>query len=225
MKFVFANSFVRLLALAMLCTSCSAYRVSTNTFVDIGELPRGFPIGASFAIISKKEDHFLFSKEVESKIAKILLGKGFIIAEKGRADYFLAFDFDSQAFTETVHVLRYLPEETKSTKGNIRGKEDIKYQEEVKSSGNAVYIPVERTFFTKNLNIFVYDAKLYGKAERENEIWRGSCSSTGSDKDLRQVLDFLIISVFEYFGKSTHKNIDSKLSKNYEAVQKLRECF
>jgi hypothetical protein len=40
--------------------------------------------------------------------------------------------------------------------------------------------------------------------------------------DLRHVIDYLLVSVFGYFGDNTHKKIEINMSEKDEQAQKLR---
>lgn len=216
--------FFILALLPLLLASCVRYYVSTNSFIDSDFLPKGFPKNSSFAIVPSEEYNALFSKEVARKISKILEDRGYQVSNIDKADYYLFFDFGIESSTTTINVPKYIPGQTRSTQGNVYGSHGgyVHYQEKTQSSGTTVFVPESYTFFTRELTITVYDAKAYRKKKLENLIWHGRSVSSGSNGDLRQTIDYLIVTTFDTFGISTGKIVSSEISESDRRVRWLR---
>lgn len=180
-------------------------------------------MGSSFAIAPPPHDNQMFSKEVAQKIRKILEGSGYSITDKEHADYLLQFDFAMTSDTKTINVPHYIPGPSKSVEGNVTGADGVvHYQEETTLSGTTVFVPEDFTFFTRNLLVSVFDAETYRSTGIEEQVWEGYAVSTGSSDDFRDMIDYLLVSAFKYFGKNTHKNVETTLLEDNESIQWLR---
>ncbi|MCK5632307.1 hypothetical protein KAH94_01000, partial [bacterium] len=84
-----------------------------------------------------------------------------------------------------------------------------------------IYVQKEYNYFQKTLIITVYDNKQ--KNETRKLIWQGSSMSCCDNDDLRSDTDFLLISVFKYFGQDTKKRKSLTLSENNKDVAALRD--
>lgn len=196
-------------------TSCSnRYVVSSNTFVDYQEIPQGFAKGSSFCLVSKNNENILFSREVEKKIATLLEQDGFKIEHASTAQYTLLFDFAISSFSEVVNTPKYIPGEKQKTTGNVSRSNGTytEYEESTESSGQTVYVQETHVFFKRTLTIEVRNK------HSEIPVWTGDFMSTGSSSDLREVMDYLLVSVVEYLGKNTGKCVTSSLSKNDKKI-------
>lgn len=213
----------------LILSSCGKQIVSitNNSYADSQAIPQGFLDGCSFFIMPAKNDNQLLSKEVSQKIATIMVNKGYVIDTEKNATYYLTFNFDMQSSTQTINVPRYIPGQTQTTQGNIYGYRGgyAGYQEQTQTSGSVVYVQREYTFFNKTLIIRIYNAKVYRETKTEDLIWEGSASSCGENSDLRLFMDFLLLSVFRYFGKNTQQYVQSKLSPKDKDVQWLRNTY
>lgn len=227
---MFNNNLKKFLVLFILTTvsfvifSCARdSHLTTSTFVDTKTLPQGFAQGSSFALLPMQKDNQLFSKEVSQKIEKILEGKGYTVKNPDKADYYLLFNFGMTSSTGTINVPRYIPGGTEKKEGSIYGVGgSVQYQEQTQKAGSTVYVPQTYTFYTRGLLVAVYDAKIYRKTKKEEQVWQGFSVSSGESDDLRQIIDYLLVSVFKYFGKNTYKNIETNINERDEEVKKLR---
>lgn len=233
-------SVLGLLVFLLSFTSCSSrYYVSTDTFGDPQALPMGFPRGSSFAVQSKETGNSLFVKEVGYKIENMLKRKGYLIKDEREADFILSFAFDSEVSTETVQVEKTLPSTTEKTKtrfhsndtsfhynvnwdgkGNVS--ESLAYTEEKEKPGKTVYVPETRTYFTKNLSMKVYDGQLFRNSQLV-EVWSGSSMNKDARDDLREMIDYFLVSAFRHFGKNTFKKVEIAISKDDEEVKEFQE--
>ncbi len=210
-----------LLFLLVLMAGCTQYSVSTNAFADVQLIPQGFEKNASFAIVSKHENDRLFTKEISHKLEKLIKEQGFAVKDEAASDYLLVFDFGMTSFKETVQVKKEIPGETVTKQGNTKTWGDHHlhkdYAEKTESSSKTIYVPEERTYFTGTLQIDVC---------KENEvIWNVQTTSTGSSNDLRELIDYLLVSSFNYFGQNTHKKVVKKFDKDCDEVKQLRNTL
>ncbi len=233
-------SILVLLGFLLASTSCSSrYYVSTDTFGDPQALPVGFSRGSSFAVLSKETENPLFVKEVGYKIENMLKRKGYLIKSESEADFILSFAFDSEVSTETVQVEKILPSTTEKVKTRFHPKdtsfhynvnwdgkgnvaESLQYSEEKEKPGKTVYVPETRTYFTKNLSMKVYDGKLFRNSQSV-EVWNGSSMSKNSCDDLREMIDYFLVSAFRHFGRNTFKKVEVAISKDDEEVKEFQE--
>ena len=159
----------------------------------------------------------MFSKEVSHKIAKILQEGGYHVTDAEHANYCLKFDYKMTGDTRTIQVPTYIPGPSETTKGNVCSSEgELRYQEEKQSSGTVIYTPQDITLFTRELSINVYDRN------NQEQVWQGFASSTGNGDDLRDVMDYLLVSAFNYFGQNTKKNLDARVSCKNPVVKWLK---
>jgi len=210
--------------LAALLSCTHHYKISVDTYADRYLIPNGFSIGSSFAIFPDKEDSSIFSKEVSQKIAQILKDRGYKLESVKKADYVLVFNSAITSTTTKINVPKYIPGETHTTSGSVSGNSGYvgSYSERTESSGKIVYVEQDYTFFTRGVSVYVYDAKRYRKDKQEDQVWSGLAISSGENNDLRYVVDYLLVSVFSYFGDNTNKSVKINMAEDDEKVRHLR---
>ncbi len=198
--------------------SCARYiETTTNTFADVVIIPQGFPQGSSFVIVPEQREHLMLSKEVSQKMTHLLHERGYRLADAQNADYLLHFNFAMTKDTKIIHVPTYIPGPVQTKTGNVSGSEgSVHYDEQTQSSGTVIYRPEERVFFNRELCIKVYD-------RHEEQVWQGFSVSTGSSSDLREAIDYLLVSAFHYFGQNTKKNVELRLESENATVKWLKD--
>lgn len=215
-----------ILAASICLTSCTQkYLVSTNTFIDSKIIPQGFPQNTKFVVIPV-DGKSLFSDEIRHKIEKILESKGYLIAhDTSKADYGVFFDCSISSEAGTITVPRYIPGQTQTTKGNVYGSYGnfASYNQTTQSSGTTVYIPQDYIYYIRTLQVSVYNVDRLQNHKLELPIWSGSAVSSGENGDLRTAIDYLLVSTFDHFGKSTGKIVQRSLKTEDEAVVRLRK--
>lgn len=176
-------------------------------------------------ILSLQEDNQMFSKEVTQKIGRILESRGYFVTENVRkADYALLFNFGITSTQTTINVPKYIPGQSQTTQGSVYGSSGGygSYQQTTQTSGTTVYVPENYIFFTRALAIDVYDAKLYRKNKKIEELWKANAISSGESGDLRYIIDYLLVTAFAHFGGDTGKYVEKELSVDDREVRKLR---
>lgn len=132
------------------------------------------------------------------------------------------------------------------------------YQETSKASDTITYIPQEYTLFHRRLNIEVYDMNLYMKAIQGRkdarswtqqisdwlngteivlnegdvpkiQVWQGRTVSSGESSDFRSIINYLLVAVFEHFGRDTRGEVTRAIGNNdkeaFSLLCKGRQSF
>jgi hypothetical protein len=196
------------------CARESGMRVTTNTFANKEVIPQGFKKQTSFSISTKQKGDPLFTREVAQKIATILRNKGFTIKTTSDVEYNLNFSFAMSKSTHVRDVPVYIPDY-----GHWH------YHHYHHGYGFSIaYIPKEFTLFHKILLLEVYKNS-GSRAERIVPVWQGTAHVYEEDSDLRDAIDYLLVTVFKYFGRNTKRYIKSKMEDDNEEVRKLRQEY
>ena len=213
--------------------ACKTIKIVNNSFANKQSIPQGFIPGSSFCIKFTYTDNPLIPKniaemiasEAAEKIAKILQTNGYVIRNSKTADYNLVFSFGMTKSINIVNVPVYMPGQTQIKNGNIldNSGEAVQYQEETQTSGKVVYVPQECTVYNKNLVAQIYDARLQREANKEKQVWLGSADSSNESSDIRDIMDYLLVSTFKYFGKNTQRIIATEMHYDNKEVKKLRK--
>ena len=230
------NTFIKLwpkviLIIMILPLFCSCgkriEKITINSFTNPKKIPNGFSKESSFCVIPAKNNNQLFEKEISQKIKTILQDQEYAIKEQKNANYYLTFIYGIKSSTHIINVPKYVPGQEQTIQGNIYGKYGWYggYTEQSQSTGSIIYVPEEYTFFNKSLFIKVYDADLYRKTKNEDLVWEGSAISCGESSDIRKFIDYLLMSVFRYFGKNTQKNIHLDTYSEDKNVDWLRKTY
>jgi hypothetical protein len=136
---------------------------------------------------------------------------------------------------------------TQGTVYNSRGFGAGGYTQTSQSSGTINYIPQNYTLFHRVLDIAIFDLKLYRKEVQDRkeacswmqqfmhwingsepildkdiwpkvQVWEGRTVSSSENADLRVALDYLLVGMFDYFGKDTYGEISRAIDYNDKEV-------
>jgi hypothetical protein len=202
--------------------------VTSNTFADERSIPCGFRYGSTFFIKFAKKDDQLFAKEVAYKIENMLNSMGYSsVKDINEADYCLVFNFDMLGSKHTRDVLRQEPDKVATKKvyscqGRRACDKNLEYEERIVTPGEFFYVKEDYILYKKELFIEVYDSKLYRDTKKQEQLWGGYSSKSGESADLRSQIDYLLISAFKYFGRSTKRNLDICMNDKEVKAEKLR---
>lgn len=200
------------------CAKESSMRITTNTFANKEVIPHGFKKHNSFSISTKQKGDSLFAQEVSQKIATILKNKGFTVKTTTDVDYNLNFSFGMKQSTHTRDVPVYIPDYGCWYYHHYHYPYGYGYGYRI------AYIPEEYTLFNKILLIEVYKNS-NNKTEKIAPVWQGTAHSYEEDSDLRDAIDYLLVTIFNHFGQNTQKYIKSKIEENNKEVEKLRQEY
>ena len=95
------------------------------------------------------------------------------------------------------------------------------------SSKGVTSRPYSYTSFTRYLGVNLYEKGRWLASEVDDLadaiVWRATTTSAGSSADLRSVVDYLLVTTFDHFGKDTGKRIRKTLYEGDNRVRQLRE--
>jgi hypothetical protein len=77
------------------------------------------------------------------------------------------------------------------------------------------------TLYDRGLQINVVEGPPYRTEKISRSLWVGEARSSGASADLRTVLNYLLVAVFNEFGKNTGKAITVDLKENDPAVSAI----
>jgi len=208
------------------CFKRSIY-VKKNAYADFTAIPHGFKPHSSFAITPCEESNDLSAKEVERKISLALQSKGFSLKHLNEANYCLMYKYGMTSDTRLVNNLQYIPGPSITTTGTVSGNYGYaRYNETTQASGTFISIPEQRTYYTKHLHCYVYDIKgsmyMIVRKKDETPIWRGDALCVDTYGDLRSDIDFLILDLFDSFGKNTIGHAYTNWYEDNERIELFR---
>ena len=194
------------------------YRVQVNGFADHDYVGRIVPNAKICVTENTKAENPLLGKEIRTKIEKILKSKGFILSNTESADLLCAFNYGvGIGRTQIGSVPVQSPPITSSVIVSNQG--GASQTTAIMTPGPTTYVPYARTDYDRWLNIVILDAKSFREPKKEKVVWYGDIISSGSSRDLRTVMNYMLIAAFEEFGKDTKKGITIEIKENDERVK------
>jgi hypothetical protein len=190
------------------------YRVSTSGYSEYGDSAE-LSSGSSICVIEKSESPNPFlEREIKFKIVTILKNKGYQIASFDNADFYLlyAYGIGSGQTVTDVHSQTYT-----SHKLNI-------YTGRIETMPRTRTFTSKRTKYDRWLFIKVIDAKEFRETRATHAIWVGETNSRGSKRDIREVIDYLLIPTFEHFGEDTGKAVRHTMFRGNSRVKELNKA-
>jgi hypothetical protein len=87
------------------------------------------------------------------------------------------------------------------------------------------YVPESYREFDRRLMVTLADAKKLNdlpEVDRNQAIiWQATAISTGTSRDLRRIMRYLLAAVFDYFGRDTQQAVHETFSKDDKSVQRF----
>lgn len=224
MRIIFRYSL--LLSLILLLPGClqQPTRVSHQMLADKSKIPSGFSKNKSFLIIGGeyqingiKQNNKLQDKELEKKLTLALEQQGYTIQplqdENYDIDYAIAYKYGISGRKKTAYEPKVVTGSVWSSKNNAL-------------INATTYVPVERTYFTKTLELFVVELSEYLATRKiPTPIWQSEAWIIDESDDLRKNLDFLIVQSTSMFGKDSRGTIETDLYDTNKAVAGLRASY
>lgn len=208
----------------LILTGCPRqFNITHNAFANTRYIPHGFPIGCSFTVepMNGVNDPMM-NQEIKCKIEHILQNKGYIILQdRGQSQFYIVFDYRMESSKKTVDVTQYIPGETVTSHSRkLKPGHTTEYEDQTTyTQGKFVKIPKVCDFYGKSLFIQVYDTR----NAHLTPVWQGSAECNDRYEDLRDSLDYLLITSLRHFGYNTQKTIETSIYSDNEDVIKLRE--
>lgn len=201
------------LGLILGATSCATYRIDVTGYLDPARPPSLVPGKTIFVVQSPEADNPLLEREVASKIAKLLKEKGYPLSPAEDADFHLVFRYGiGRGPLHTGFIPR--PQDIRAYDPYSK----TWYYETVYR-----YEPYSIQYLTRSLSIRVIDAHKLRESGQTEVVWAGDTVSEGESRDLRSVIDYLLVTTFDYFGKDTGRTVQTTLAPTDLRVIRLRE--
>jgi hypothetical protein len=219
--------------LCLMFSACGALiQIDIDTYAD-PSLPL-LPNSKIYIFEDLDANNPLFNKEVIIKIKKLLESRKFIVTsniiDSDNADYILIFIYGIGEKEVDGYGLAYEPSKTTTVSGDVNVN--------ITTPGSLYSYPIkykanERWFMVRLLESKAYknwfkkceDLRNIGTPEeqlpKEPRIWDGSANSIGSSGDLRLVINYLMIPLFDYFGKNTGQIIQITMKEKDPRVKSL----
>jgi hypothetical protein len=139
----------------------------------------------------------IFDKEIKSKIEILLKLNGYTPApDVKQADYRLIFQVGLDSHGVRSYTPFYHP--YSGFYNRYWGNYDLGYTR---------YVPYLETFYDQWLIMKVFDTGPADTSENGKVVWIGEAMISTDAADLRQIVNYLLVAGFEYFGVDTNRQI------------------
>jgi len=191
------NKLYLILLTISICTAgcTTTYRVYVNGFSELDK-----PISDKASIYVTADPNSpnpIFDKEIKAKIEMLLKSHGYVpVPDVEPADYRLAFHLGLDSRRVTGYTPLYRP--FMGFHDRFRGDYDFGYTS---------YVPYFETIYDQWLVMKVFATGRTAASEDGKVVWIGEAMTDTSVADLRQVVNYLLIAGFEYFGVDTKRQM------------------
>lgn len=204
-----------LFSLPLICLSlgCAvSYSVGVNGYSSSGQSLQIRQDSSIQVVADSNAPNPILEKEIGMKIRKLLNKKGYSIATD-QANYYLLFDYgmnSGQTVSDTFPV--YHP--------GIYC--DYPFSG-IYSHSYTTYIPYTTVVYTRWLVLKLIDGNAYRTSSKAKPLWIGEVVSAGTNSDLRELINYMLIAAFEHFGRDTGKRVNVLFSEDDERLKLLME--
>jgi hypothetical protein len=192
-------NFLMLLILALSLSGCvepMKYQVQVTGYNPPGAVVLPPPPAAFHVIANPEAKDPGMEKEFKAKIEKLLGIKGYIITAFEQADYYLVFSYgQGKGGAVPVPMPAYGPRPYPYYGGFGQPYPFAPIPE--------YYAPGAQQLYDRWLVVNVIEGTQYRNKGEFQRVWQGEARSTGYSANLRATINFLLVSLFEDFGKST----------------------
>jgi hypothetical protein len=207
-----------LLILGLLLYGCAEprrFQVQVTGYNPPGAVVLPPPPAAFCVITNPKAKDPDVEKEFKGKIEKLLGIKGYVITAFAQADYYLVFAYgQGQGGAVTVPMPVYGPRPYPYAGGY--------YRPYGFAAPPDYYAPGRQQLYDRWLVVNVIEGPRYRETGEFQRIWQGEARSTGYSPNLRATINFLLVTLFEDFGKSTGRG---RVKEVTEDDFRARELF
>lgn len=187
---------VIMISILICTTGCSTpYTVHVNGFSELDQ-----PISDNTSIyvaVDPNSQNPIFDKEIKAKIEMLLKSHGYIpVPEIELSDYRLAFHVGLDSHKVTGYTPLHRP---------YIGFHDRYWGDY--SFGYTSYVPYFDTLYDQWLVMKVFAPDSADAPEAGKVVWIGEVMTDTSVADLRQVVNYLLVACFEYFGVDTKRQM------------------
>lgn len=214
-------SFIKgtLLLLLILLQGCASYTVRVDGFRN-PDKPLTISPGTTIHVVEDKEaKNPLLDKEVTGKLESMFKAKGYTISQFDNPVYYVLHGYGighERTITRTMPL--YQPGGTATvTKTGPKG---TSYST-VQLPGTTTYVPYTTSVSDKWLSLKIIDGKDYRDSGKTTDIWIGEAYVTGENGDLRDIINYLIVGIFDHFGENTGRKIPVNIPQDDPRVRAL----
>ncbi len=214
---VFARGIIFLLL--VLLYGCTSYTVKVDGFRN-PDKPLMTAAGTTIHVVEDKEaKNPLLDKEVVRKLENMLKLKGYAISQFDSPVYYVLHGYGiGHERTITRMMPAYQPGGTATvTKTGAKG---TSYST-IQLPGTTTYVPHTTSVSDKWFSLKIVDGKDYRDSGATTDIWIGEAVVTGESKDLRDMINYLIVGIFDHFGENTGKRISVDIKEDDPRVKTL----
>ncbi|HPL68066.1 MAG TPA: hypothetical protein PLG94_16155 [Smithellaceae bacterium] len=212
-----------IIVLVLLAFGCTpVYRIQVNGYADPDQIGKITQKANIHVIENTKAENPLLDKEIRTKIEKILKNRGLILSNIETADLLCKFNYGmGMGLTRIGSIPVQSPPVTTSV--IVSNQSGAAQTTTLMTPGPTSYMPYARTEYDRWLNIVVLDARSFRESKTDKVIWYGEIISSGSSRDLRTVMNYMLIVVLEEFGKDTKKGIIIEIKENDERLKSFAD--
>ena len=197
------------------------YLVQVNGFADPDAAGRIVPNVKIHVAENARAENPLLDREIRVKIEKILKSRGFIITSRETADLFCTFNYGvGTGLTQIGSIPVTSPPVTSSVV--VSQPDGTAQVSAIMTPGTTTYIPYARTAYDRWLNIVVMEAESFRAGKKDKILWYGDLVSSGTSRDLRTVIDYLLVAACEEFGTDTKRGLVKEIKTDDERLKGFR---
>ena len=86
---------------------------------------------------------------------------------------------------------------------------------------STTYVPYRYTVYTSQLTLQVLDAQIMRSKKERAVVWLGETSTTNQNPELRENINYLLVTALDYIGKDTKKSVSRTLSRDDPEVLRI----
>lgn len=211
-----------LILMVFLIQGCGvSYTVRVNGYLDPSR-PVNIEPGTPIHIVEDtKAKNPLLEKEVAGKLVNMLKIKGCEVADPGVARYYMLYGYgigQERTITSTMPV--YTPGKTATV--TKTGPSGTSYST-IQIPGSTTYVPYAATVTDKWLYIRLVEGEDYRKEGKDNAVWIGEASITSEAGDIRELINYLIIGIYKYFGRNTGKTLSIDVEEDDPLIRRITD--
>lgn len=208
-----------LLLLLILLQGCASYTVKVDGFRN-PDKPLIIAQGTTIHVVEDKEaKNPLLDKEIARKIESMLKLKGYAVSQFDSPVYYVLHGYGigpERTITRTMPV--YQPGGTATV--TKTGPNGTSYST-IQLPGSTTYVPYTTSVAEKWLSLKIIDGKDYRDSGKTTDIWIGEASVTGEGMDLRDMINYLVVGIFDHFGENTGKRLAVDIKEDDPRVKAL----
>jgi len=220
MRACFPTTAAMLILMTLLGGCTPVFRIQVNGFADPGYAGRLAPPASIAVEENARAENPLFEKEIKAKVNKLIKGKGFLIAAPDRADFLCNFSYGMGAGPTRIGSLA-VPSPPLASAVVVSNQGGTVQTGTVMAPGPPTYVPYAWTEYDRWLNIVIRDARLFRSAKKDQVVWYGEVLSSGTSRDLRRIINYLLVAAFAEFGRDTKQGVIHELKEDDEQAASL----